>query len=49
LLALYGSGQSCEARNLPEGGAEVCLRMPFSATLQPDKEEVIALGLMGRS
>ena len=49
LLALYGSGQSCEARNLPEGGAEVCLRMPFSATLQSDKEEVIALGLMGRS
>jgi two-component system, LytTR family, sensor kinase len=48
LLALYGGGQSCEARNLPEGGAEVCLRMPFSATSQPDKDEALALGVLSR-
>lgn len=31
LLALYGSRQSCEIRNLNQGGAEVRLRMPYFA------------------
>jgi two-component system, LytTR family, sensor kinase len=30
LLAMYGSEQSCEIHNLPGGGAEVHLQMPFS-------------------
>jgi two-component system, LytTR family, sensor kinase len=34
LLALYGDGQNCEIRNLPENGAEVCLCMPFYQTPQ---------------
>lgn len=29
LLVLYGSAQSCVTCNVPQGGAEVCLRIPF--------------------
>jgi two-component system, LytTR family, sensor kinase len=41
LLALYGASQSCELRNLPEGGAEVCLHMPFCVTPEAARAEVI--------
>jgi two-component system, LytTR family, sensor kinase len=42
LLALYGSSQSCEIRNVSEGGAEVSLRMPYFAVAQIRSEEMIA-------
>jgi two-component system, LytTR family, sensor kinase len=42
LLVLYGSNQSCEIRNVKEGGAEVCLRMPFFALTSTPKSEVVA-------
>ena len=32
IAALYGQKQTCEFRNLPGGGAEVYLRLPFSTT-----------------
>jgi two-component system, LytTR family, sensor kinase len=41
LLALYGSRQSCEIRNLSEGGAEVSLRMPYFAVAQLRNEEMV--------
>ena len=41
LLALYGSRQSCEIRNVSEGGAEVSLRMPYFAVAQARSEEMI--------
>lgn len=41
LLALYGSNQSCEIRNVREGGAEVCLSMPFSALTSMPRSEVV--------
>lgn len=42
LAALYGSEQSCDIRNARDGGAEVSLRMPFSAAIQTHKDEVAA-------
>jgi len=41
LMALYGDSQSCEIRNMREGGAEVCLRIPFSVVMQTHRPEVI--------
>ena len=40
LLALYGSEHNCELRNLPEGGAEVTLRIPFDVAVQAPPEEI---------
>lgn len=34
LAALYGGEQSCQISNLPEGGAEVHLQLPFSPSTQ---------------
>ena len=41
LLALYGNRQSCEIGNAKEGGAEVCVRMPFSAPAPTPIPELI--------
>jgi len=38
LQTLYGVEQSCDIRNLPEGGAEVSVRIPFRAVAHPEVE-----------
>jgi signal transduction histidine kinase len=35
LQTLYGSDQSIDIRNLPEGGVEACVRIPFRAESSP--------------
>jgi hypothetical protein len=44
LRALYSEEQSCEIRNVPEGGAEVALRTPFRLILPTPGHELITEG-----
>jgi LytS/YehU family sensor histidine kinase len=41
LRTLYGSEQSVEIRNLPEGGVEACVRIPFRTESYPLVYEVV--------
>jgi two-component system, LytTR family, sensor kinase len=43
LLALYGNAQSCEICNVAEGGAEVCLQMPFFVVEQKVQPEMVTM------
>jgi len=49
LQALYGEGQSCEIRNGAEGGAEVCLLMPFRPVTQVSTSEAFMHGEWARA
>jgi two-component system, LytTR family, sensor kinase len=42
LRELYGERQTCTIRNMPHGGAEVYLRMPFNAAVSALKSEAAA-------
>lgn len=43
LITLFGDDQSCRIRNLPEGGVEVCLQIPFFVGQEPSEHEAVTL------